>query len=312
MAGMIRPGALFAVLLLAFAGTVCAQAPIVSETDSVSQIEESKKEFSPVKLAIVGGGLAAFYTTSWAIFSQYWWHEKDGFRWEALAHDVGDSSYAMNLDKLGHFWGGAFAAEVFFDAYHWTGMGERNAYIAAGATTTLTQLIVEFKDGFSPYGFSVFDAMAGSLGGFWPLAKRYFSPLKYVDYKWSYWINDHSYWDADLNDEALFTDDYINQTHWLSFKIGEMWEPWPRWLALAVGCGVNGMRFVPGSHNPPQYEFYIAPDLDLKALFAPQKYWLQRVVTLLDYVKWPSPALRVRPKPALIWLFPIDVVRVSF
>jgi hypothetical protein len=266
--------------------------------------------FSPVRLAIVGGGLATFYTTSWFIFKQSWWkNSTSDFKWEPRAHDIGKTSYAENLDKLGHFWGGAFAAEIFYMAYDWTNMGTLPAYIAAGSTTMLTQLIVEFKDGFSPYGYSVYDALAGSLGGFWPLAKHYIKPLQYVDYKWSYWINDNSYWDAEGHN-SVFTDDYVNQTHWLSLKLGKLWEPWPDWLSLAVGLGINGERNICGCE--PKYEFYFGPDWDLEGLFKPQKTWSQRVVKMLNYVKWPSPVLRIRPKPAVVWFFPIEAVRIHF
>ena len=51
------------------------------------------------------------------------------------------------------------------------------------------------------------------------MAERYVPVFKYVDLKWSYWINSTAYYDKNNHrGEAVFTYDYPNQTFWASFK----------------------------------------------------------------------------------------------
>lgn len=129
-------------------------------------------------------------------------------------------------------------------------------------------MAIDVKDGFSPeWGFSVFDVLSGTLGGFLPMAERYIPVFKYVDLKWSYWINTKAYYRQSKT--GVFTDDYCNQTFWASFKIHRMLPKaarayYPSWLALAAGLSIDEGVFLHDKDVTPHREVYIALDYDLK------------------------------------------------
>ena len=80
--------------------------------------------------------------------------------------------------------------ECFYEAYYWAGISEFKSYLFAGLSAMATHVAIDVKDGFAPsWGFSVFDVLSGTLGGFFPMMERYVPVFKYVDLKWSYWIN---------------------------------------------------------------------------------------------------------------------------
>jgi len=134
--------------------------------------------------------------------------------------------------------------------------------------------------------------------------------MQYVDYKFVYFPNNSSYWDdvrrrggedrggSLTGGEGVFVDDYYggNQTHWLSFKVAKMLPKsarvyYPDWLAFAFGWGIDDGHYTV-KWGESRYEFYISPDYDLQAIFRPQKTWSKNLVTTLNFIKFPAPALR--------------------
>ncbi|MDR2999724.1 MAG: YfiM family protein [Fibromonadaceae bacterium] len=314
----------------------------MSDVDTVSTfnqpLAEKTYEVSPSKLAIVTGTTLAGYATIYLVYlKEGWWAESAPFSFEPLESDM---NYASNLDKFGHFYAGALFSEIFAMSYDWTGMSPFASSLWAAATVSLTQILVEVKDGVSPYGYSVWDAAAGCLGSFYAMGKRFVPAMQYVDYKFAYWPNSSLYWDeinskggegwgGDLTGgQGVFVDDYYdgNQTHWLSFKVGKMLpsgarDYYPQWLAFAFGWGLddgaykdkngnliaykdgngkvipykdeNGQQMIPDRMwKDSRYEYYVALDYDLEAIFRPQKTWSKNLVTILNFVKFPAPAFR--------------------
>jgi len=264
-------------------------------------------EIKPVRLAIIGGSIAASYTAIYLIYlREGWWSESEKFHFQSLESDM---DYASNLDKFGHFYTGIVFGELFAMSYDWVGMSPFASTLWAGITLGLTQVLIEFKDGFSPYGYSTWDALAGTLGGFYAMGKRFIPAMQYVDYKFTYWPNSPVYWDSmrQVGGEdaggsltganGVVVDDYYggNQTHWLSFKVAKMLPEsaktnYPKWLAFAFGWGIDEGRFkVEGKSS---YEFYASLDYDLEAIFNPQKTWSKNLVKMLNLVKFPAPAVR--------------------
>ncbi len=281
-----------------------------SQTDEQDSTEYKIK---PVRLAIIGGSIATSYTAIYLIYlKEGWWAEATPFSFK------NDSKYASNLDKFGHFYTGVIFGELFTMSYDWVGMSPFASTLWAGITLGFTQVLIEFKDGFSPYGYSVWDAVAGTLGGFYAMGKRFVPAMQYIDYKFAYWRNNRDYWKVGGEDKGgsltggngVWVDDYYggNQTHWLSFKVSKMLpagarDYYPEWLAFAFGWGIDAKRFDP-KYERSRYEFYFSPDYDLEAIFRPQKTWSKNLVTVFNHVKFPAPAVRIYPKAKFFPLHP--------
>ncbi|MBO7512370.1 MAG: DUF2279 domain-containing protein, partial [Fibrobacter sp.] len=212
--------------------------------------------------------LIAYGAAYWLVFKKGWWDEEGSrFRFE------NDFDYALNLDKLGHFASGVMMGESFYEGYRWAGISEFYSYLFAGLSAFATHVAIDVKDGYSPeWGFSIFDVLSGTLGGFLPMAERYVPVFKYVDLKWSYWINTKAYYRQSKT--GVFTDDYCNQTFWASFKVYRMLpkaarQYYPSWLAIAAGLSIDEGVFLHDKNITPHREVYIALDYDLEA-FRPQ------------------------------------------
>lgn len=263
---------------------------------------DSAQVFSPLKFSGMVALTAATYGAAYGlVFAKGWWDEEGSH-----FHFENDFEYAKNVDKLGHFSAGVLFAEVFYQGYHWAGLTEFSSYTAAAVSAMLTHVAIDVKDGFSPeWGFSIFDVLSGTLGGLYPMAKRYIPAFKYFDLKWSYWINTKAYYRQ--SDTGVFTDDYCNQTYWVSLKIYRMLPQslkryYPSWLALAAGLSIDEGVF---QHEKGHYEIYIALDYDLEAVFKPQKRWSKSLVRALNYIKFPAPTIQVYPDVKFHLLYPI-------
>jgi hypothetical protein len=296
--------------------------PLNSYADNIPQ-DTTEYKIDPTRLAIIGGSIAASYTTVYLIFlKDGWWpggKYAQGFHFEKIHNDFG---YSSNMDKFGHFYAGAVFGELFTMSYDWVGMSPFASTLWAGITLGVTQIAVELKDGFAPYGYSIYDAMAGTLGGFYAMGKRFIPVMQYVDYKFSYFPNSSVYWDDIRNSggeimggkltggDGVFVDDYYggNQVHWLSFKVAKMLpsgtkDYYPQWLAWAFGWGIDEGQYT-RKFGDSRYEFYFSPDYDFEAIIRPQKIWSKNVVKVLNFIKFPTPAVRFGRDPKFFPLHP--------
>lgn len=277
--------------------------------------EYIKSEISVPKLATTIGVTASAYAAAYGfVFAKGWWDEQgNDFHFE------NDFDYALNLDKLGHFASGVALSEIFYEGYRWAGISEFYSYLFAGLSAVSTHIAIDVKDGFAPkWGFSIFDVLSGSIGGFLPMAERYVPAFKYVDLKWSYWINTKIYYDQNhkASGDGVFTDDYVNQTYWASFKPYRLLPAaaqkyYPSWLAFAVGLSIDEGAFTHEykRHDHPDKsvahrEVYIALDYDLEAL-RPHSRWARTLIKWANYFKLPAPTLQVYPEVHWYWLYPI-------
>lgn len=253
--------------------------------------------------------LIAYGAAYWLVFDKGWWDEQGNH-----FHFENDFDYALNLDKFGHFASGVAMGELFYEGYRWAGATEFQSYLFAGLSAMMTHIAIDVKDAYSPeWGFSIFDVLSGTLGGFLPMAERYVPLFKYVDLKWSYWINSRAYYDQGKidgkNHTCVFTDDYVNQTFWASFKIYRMLPAavrsyYPSWLAVAAGLSIDDGVFLHNKEITPHREVYIALDYDLEA-FRPQSRMARTLIKSLNYFKLPAPAVQVYPEFHWFLLYPI-------
>lgn len=263
-------------------------------------------EIKPLRFAGVASFTLLAYGAAYGfVFKKGWWGDKGrDFHFES------DFDYALNLDKFGHFAAGVAIGEIFYEGYRWAGASEFQSYLFAGLTALSTHIAIDIKDGFAPsWGFSIFDVLSGGLGGFLPMAERYVPLFKYIDLKWSYWINSTAYYDKESHTSGggVFTDDYVNQTFWLSVKPYRLLPEaarkyYPSWLAIAVGLSIDDGVFT-GAKNPHR-EVYIALDYDLEA-FRPQSRLARTIVKALNYFKLPAPTIQVYPEFHWYLLYPI-------
>ena len=262
-------------------------------------------EIKPLRLAGVASFTLVAYGAAYGfVFKKGWWGDKGrGFHFE------NDFDYALNLDKLGHFAAGVVIGETFYEGYRWAGASEFQSYLFAGVTALATHIAIDIKDGFAPtWGFSIFDVLSGGIGGFLPMAERYVPLFKYIDLKWSYWINSNAYYNQDHQaSDGIFTDDYVNQTFWLSVKPYRLLPEaarkyYPSWLAIAVGLSIDDGVFT-GARNPHR-EVYLAFDYDLEA-FRPQSRLARTIVKALNYFKLPAPTIQIYPEFHWYLLYPI-------
>jgi hypothetical protein len=263
-------------------------------------------EIKPLRLAGVASlTLIAYGAAYGLVFEKGWWDENGGRGF----HFENDFEYALNLDKFGHFAAGVVLGEFFYEGYHWAGASEFQSYLFAGLSALATHIAIDVKDGFAPsWGFSIFDVLSGGLGGFLPMAERYVPVFKYVDLKWSYWINSNAYYDHEhAASGGVFTDDYVNQTFWASFKPYRLLPEsvrkyYPSWLAIAVGLSIDEKVFTGAPH--PRREVYVALDYDLEA-FRPQSRFARFAIKMLNYFKLPAPTIQVYPEFHWYLLYPI-------
>lgn len=267
--------------------------------------EDSTDLATDVSWLKVGGvaslTLIAYGAAYWLVFEKGWWDDE-----RSHFHFENDFDYALNLDKFGHFAAGVMLGESFYEGYRWAGATEFQSYLFAGLSAMMTHVAIDVKDGYSPeWGFSIFDVLSGTLGGFYPMAERYIPIFKYIDLKWSYWINTKAYYDQ--SETGVFTDDYCNQTFWASFKPYRLLpaaarQYYPSWLAFAAGLSIDEKVFTREPH--PRREVYIALDYDLEA-FRPQSRLARTVIKYLNYFKLPAPTIQVYPEFHWFLLYPI-------
>ena len=263
------------------------------------------------RVFIVGSSLAGALGGSYLYVQNSWWSEKQ----EPFHFDDGaDLTYALNVDKVGHFMGGLEAADVFSSSMKWAGMQEEQALWYGAAFGSGLQLAIEMKDAYAPYwGFSKWDLALGSAGSLFPVAQYYNDDLKAINFKFSYYKHSDIYWQLDRqrgkeSNKYAWQDDYPNQTYWLSVDVNHFTETccWPDWLNLAIGFGLDDTQYLNENNTKMggNNEWYIALDYDIPKML---KKWNsptgKKVKHWLNYIHLPAPTIRISPKLEFYPLF---------
>ena len=263
------------------------------------------------RVFIVGSSLAGALGGSYLYVQNSWWSEKQ----EPFHFDDGaDLTYALNVDKVGHFMGGLEAADVFSSSMKWAGMQEEQALWYGAAFGSGLQLAIEMKDAYAPYwGFSKWDLALGSAGSLFPVAQYYNDDLKAINFKFSYYKHSDIYWELDRQrgkepNKYAWQDDYPNQTYWLSLDVNHFTETccWPDWLNLAIGFGLDDTQYLNENNTKMggNNEWYLALDYDIPKML---KKWNsptgKKVKHWLNYIHLPAPTIRISPKLEFYPLF---------
>ena len=263
------------------------------------------------RMIVVSSSLAATLGGSYLYVENAWWSDKQiPFHFD----DGADLTYALNVDKVGHFMGGLAAADFFSSSMKWAGMKEKKSLWYGAAFGSGLQLAIEMKDAYAPYwGFSKWDLALGSAGSFWPVAQYYNDDLNAINFKFSYYKRSNIYWDLDRQrgketNKYVWQDDYPNQTYWVTFDVNHFVETccWPDWLNVAVGFGIDDTQYLDsgGRKTGGNNEWYIALDYDVPKML---KKWNsptgKKVKHWLNYFHLPAPTIRISPKLELYPLF---------
>lgn len=208
-------------------------------------------------------------------------------------HFVEDWNYALNIDKIGHFYASALLAHTFSAGLEAGDIQSEPAAIYGSLASLLFELYVEIEDGYGPqWGFSPGDAGADFLGAAFSLSQYYIPFLKNIQPRFSYWPSQKF---RDGTHPGNSIDDYEGQKYWLSFRVKNLLpkkpaEYWPGFLNLSLGMGVRNLDGSGGG----QREFYLALDLDFEEIPLYGRGW-QFVKNTLNYFHLPMPGIRITP-----------------
>lgn len=276
---------------------------ILAQQDS---IKLNKKRVFIVASSLVGGAGLSY----WYVQNSWWSEQQTSFHFD----DGADLTYALNVDKVGHFIGGLQSADIFTSSMKWAGMKEKEAIFYGAGFGSVLQLFIEIKDAYSPYwGFSKWDLTMGSLGSIWPLAQYYSDAFKAINFKFSYFKHSNIYWDLDIKrgkeiNRYAWQDDYPNQTYWMTVDIKQFTKNsiWPEWLNLSFGFGLDDTQYLNENNKKVggNNEWYIALDYDVPKLL---KKWnspmAKTIKHWLNYFHFPAPTLIISPKIKFYPLF---------
>ena len=267
----------------------------VDDQGTLSHLDSSS--ISVPRLAIVGSVLLGGITAIHIYQMNGWWKDN-----RTSFHFREDLVYGLNVDKLGHIYGGDVLTFIFSKSLRWANFPETSALWWGAGASLLFQTYVEVEDGFSTWGFDRVDWASDVTGAFYPVAQHYVPILQNLDMKFSYHPSDLLDSGAGIGfrgQKHIMFDDYEGQTIWFSFKVHNLLPAaaqsyWPGWLCLALGYGA---RDVGGVH--PHRVYFLALDLDLTRVFPKDSEFLQTLGETLNHIHLPLPAVRF--EPGTIW-----------
>ena len=252
----------------------------------------------------IASGISA-YTQIGSISALYsiWYSQNSN----SSFHYFNDYGNWGNVDKYGHAYSSYQLSRTTANLYKWSGMSQRNSAFVGFALGLSYQTTLEIFDGFSSgYGFSWGDVWFNILGSSLYLGQELTFKEQIFLPKFSYHPTSYAAIRPNTlgsNHVERFLKDYNGQTYWLSFSPKSFLKSskFPEWLCLSMGYGidarivgdktsyvdVNGQTYF---SNP---EFYLSLDVDFKKLPIKNKT-LKKVLTSLNYLKIPAPALSMR------------------
>ncbi len=247
---------------------------------------------------------AAYY----AVFYNAWWDKNGGdFNF------ADDGVYAVNVDKMAHFYGGYYIAQGFYDGLRWAGLRRGPAYFWGGVLSSATQVAIDVKDGYSPeWGFSWQDVTAGTLGAFLPWLQSEVDLLRPMRLRFSYWVRDEAYWESYRagGADGYWIDDYRNHDYWLTYLVEDALPPkaqkwWPNPLALSLGVGMARNQNPFDTLITPKRRYTFGLDWDWENTVQSDSWAMRRSLFYLGFLKLPAPSIVLWPKLEYHLSYPI-------
>lgn len=266
-------------------------------------------QLKPATVIGFGSALLALATTI-TLYQQAWYPDSTSGKFNFESLDYG-WKYSLQLDKLGHTFGGFISTYFSNEAFTACGMNPDDAAFYGVIGGLFFQTFIEIQDGFhSNYGFDWTDELSNVLGASYFYIQRKIPALQNYRLKWS---AGPSYRDSSRNAaqirSRLLVDDYDGQNVWLSFKMhnilpNNIKDYWPKWLCLALGYGVKDVELIGYS---PYRTAYVSLDYDLIELLPNLGTFGNWLVQTLNNFRLPAPALQLLPELKFIILFPFKI-----
>ncbi len=220
--------------------------------------------------------------------SNAWWNNQNSH-----FHIQEDNTYALQIDKYGHFYATRLLAHAFSSTLEASNVDLESSYQYGALLSFLYQMYVEVEDGFGPnWGFSPGDATADLLGSSFYLAQYYFPVLHNFSPRLSYMPTEKV---LSGHTNAIIIDDYEGQSFWIAMKMKKLLPDaiskyWPSFLMLSLGTSARDLDGAGGGHR----EYYLAFDFDYDVLPLNGEFG-QWIKNTLDYLHFPMPGIRFSP-----------------
>lgn len=248
------------------------------------------------RASIIGSVLAATVVGLHIYQRNAWWKDQRG-----PFHVVEDPDYARNVDKAGHFFGGAFSSFVGIKSLQWSGIAEEPSVLIGSTLGALFELYIEFEDGFArDWGFSPGDAKGDVLGAAFCVAQYYIPYVKHVQPQFMYFPSKEMR--EGRHRGGAFIDDYDGQTYWMAIHAAEFmpdsWKKyWPEWLGIAIGMSVRNMKAAEDLNNYSLIErnILVGLDYDWTKIIPGDSWFMRTFKQALNFIHFPSPAIRISP-----------------
>lgn len=264
--------------------------------DSPSTVET---KVNPYRVAIIVSAVPITVGGLYIYLQNAWWKEK-----QVPFHFSDDLSYALNLDKAGHFTSSILVSTAFTDLYTFAGIKRKNAVWFGAGTSIACATIVEVRDALAPYwGFSKYDELANILGALYPVLQEKVPFFRSFNFKWSYSFTKPSYYmSLPENQNSIFLDDYERQNFWCTIDAARLFFPnkdhrkFPYCIDLAFGMSARGLN----GHDDPakatgHREYFVGLDLNfskLKYTDSKIEYYIRKYT---NFYHLPMPAVRTKP-----------------
>lgn len=252
----------------------------------------------------IASGISA-YTQIGSISALYGvWYSQNA---NSTFHFFNDYGNWGNVDKYGHAYSSYQLSRTSGNLYRWTGMSHRNSAWVGFALGLSYQTTLEIFDGFSTgYGFSWGDVWFNILGSSLYLGQELTFKEQIFIPKFSYHPTSYAALRPNTlgsNHAERLLKDYNGQTYWLSFSPKSFLKSskFPGWLCVSMGYGIDARivgdktSYLDANGNTyfSNPEFYVSLDVDFKNLPIKNKT-LKKVLTSLNYLKIPAPALSLK------------------
>ncbi len=249
-----------------------------------------------------------------------WWSGERG-----PLHAQEDWVSALQVDKVGHAFGGYYMSYMLGEFLMGAGFGWETATQMGAGLGFLYQLYVEIEDGQArAWGFSPSDIFANTTGVMFFLAQHYVPFLQYFTPKWQYtpsqWLGK-----PQIVRPSTFIDDYNSTTVWLSADVynllpREARAYWPSWLGVAVGYGGDAIDANTDPSRPPdelsRRRVIVGLDINIVRLLPEGGWfwnWLRQSLNMA--LKLPAPAIEFSStgtRGYLLYPFSISISGVRF
>lgn len=230
-------------------------------------------------------------------------------------HFFNDNGEWLQVDKAGHFYGAYIESRSSNELWRQTGIERKKRIWISGLSGVAYETIIETLDGFSAeYGWSWTDFISNVLGSSLFTAQELAWDDQRIKIKFSFHKKD--YGQPDLNARAntifgkseseRFIKDYNAITDWISIDIKSFFPkaPVPKWFAIALGYGAEGLfgarsniardkneNIIFDRSDIKRYrQWFLSPDIDLTKIKTNKKA-LRFLFTVLSAFKFPAPSL---------------------